>query len=141
MSCKNRDGISFPVGKKSPVYGQPFNYRRRSTMGIAYAILPVSCPFNAWRHQLSLPPPSIARDKPVMSSPNPFTPNIPPAILFCDHAAYVGDAAGDILYGWYFACTIIDRKTALRVLNRGGHHSLLRMCGCHSETPTRTAGR
>lgn len=76
-------------------------------MDIADAILPVSFLFNARRHGLGLLP-SIARGEAVMPSPNLFAPNITTEILRCDYAAYAGDAAGDILYGWCFACTIID---------------------------------
>jgi len=43
-----------------------------------------------------------------MSSSNPFAPKVSADILYFEHAAYAGNAAGDILYGWWFAITIID---------------------------------
>lgn len=75
-----------------------------------------------------------------MSSSNPFAPKISQAVLYYEHAAYAGNAIGDILYGQYFATTVIDwgKKTALKVPNRDGHHSLLRVRICHSETPNWT---
>ena len=43
-----------------------------------------------------------------MASSNPFAPNVPPAVLYYEHAAYAGNAIGDILYGQYFVTTVID---------------------------------
>lgn len=43
-----------------------------------------------------------------MSSSNPFAPKISQAVLYYEHAAYAGNAIGDILYGQYFATTVID---------------------------------
>jgi hypothetical protein len=43
-----------------------------------------------------------------MSSSNPFAPNVSPDVLYYEHAAFAGYAIGDILYGQYFAATVVD---------------------------------
>jgi len=49
-----------------------------------------------------------------MSSSNPFAPKVSQAVLYYEHAAYAGNAIGDILYGQCFATTVIDWKKKQR---------------------------
>jgi len=44
----------------------------------------------------------------MSSASNPFTPKIPPEVLYYEHVAYAGNAVGDILYGWCFVTTVQD---------------------------------
>ena len=43
-----------------------------------------------------------------MPSSNPYAPDVSLAVLYYEHAAYAGNAIGDILYGQYFVTTVIS---------------------------------